>query len=133
MYINQIKTIKSKQRSSMNVEKKKTANNKLQQTDPIESPSGILGRHVDPAHFDQNSHKKHVLSKPCKTGILYQGSVLGSRRRTTNLNFPRQLHRVTRVFSFPLAGGRTSFARPRRKESKRSNWHILNAPFFHDL
>ena len=39
--------------------KRKTEENyKMQQTVPMESPSEILGRHVDPTHFGEISHEK---------------------------------------------------------------------------
>ena len=99
----------------------------------MESPFEKLGRHVDPAHFDATSHENPVLPKWTQNWVFYQGSPLGISRKTGVLKFPRQLPGAPRGFSFPLAGRRTKFARPRRTKSRRSNWHIFDPPLFHDI
>ena len=48
----------------------------------------------------------------CKTRIIYQRLLLGCRRRTRNLKFPRQLHGAKRGCSLPLAGGITNLLGP---------------------
>ena len=85
--------------------KRETAIKKLKQTVSMENPFEILGRH---AKF----HEKPVLPKRTQNLILYQGSPLGTSWRLGNLKFLRQLHGAPRDFSFPLAGGRSIFARP---------------------
>ena len=64
---------------------------------------------------------------------LHRALLVGCRRATGNLKFPRQHHRAPRNLPLPLAGGRTNPAGPSGTKSRRSNWHILNAPLFNDI
>ena len=68
-----------------------------------------------------------------KTWILYHELHLGTSWRTQNSKSPRQLQWAPRDFSLPLTGRRTNLARPTRTKSRRSNWHVFNAPLLNDV
>ena len=79
-YIKFEKTQKKTKQFKDTEKEKKTANNKMQKIVSMESPSGIQGRHVDPAHFGETSHEEPVLSGRTQKWDLLPRIVSGTQQ-----------------------------------------------------
>ena len=87
----------------------KTVNNKLEQSDSMDSPFEMLGRHFDPAHFDAISHETSVLPNWTQNSDSLPRIVSGDWQEDWKSQVSVAISRGSGKFFFSACWGKNEF------------------------